>query len=317
MLFHQVCASETDLGPEQIEELYEAQLAAMSVAARLDQQLREVAELLQSLGANFAVLKGSATANIDYPDPSWRQYGDIDVIVSERDRQEVAEALSHSGWRQGYPLPRGHERYAHAVTFTKGRRWELDLHQRVAHRAVGLRVPVSDLLRDRVKFEIAGTELWALSPTHRLLHAALHAQLSRDESRRLSSIADVLLLATRLSPLAAEVAEVAEGWRVRSIVERSILAAHEFAAIAVPACWLSAFDQPAGSRDRLIDAAYRGQRRHPVLEEWAHLRLMPSWTDRTAYLRGLILPGAKFARESGRHGRGAQARHLLSRLRDR
>ena len=317
LLYHFVDEQCIELADEQLVELHDAQIEVMSVAARHDQQLIDLGELLRPVDVAFAALKGAAVANLDYPDPSWRQYGDLDVLVLGDDLPQVCELLTESGWRRGYPIPKGHERFTHAITMTHGRGRELDVHQRLAHRAVGLRIPVPEMLRRRVHFEIAGVEVPALSIQDRMIHVAVHAEMSRLESRRLSSVADVLLLATDRKMLAEEVIDMAEVWKIRPLVDRSIQNAFSIAGLALPAEWELAMARPVRSRDRLIEAAYPQGDRRPVREELAHVRLMSTWGDRWLYTKSFLLAGDDYGRQNDRSGPIAQGRYLIGRLRDR
>ena len=82
-------------------------------------------------------------------------------------------------------------------------------------------------------FEVAGAQLRALDDIDRLIHATIHAVTSRGPTQRLSSLADVLLLADRRPQLAAEAIARAERWRVRSLIELGIRDAYEQAQLAV------------------------------------------------------------------------------------
>ena len=53
----------------------------MQSCVQLERVLLETVAELDALGAEFRVLKGTAVAHLDYPDPSWRGFGDIDLLV--------------------------------------------------------------------------------------------------------------------------------------------------------------------------------------------------------------------------------------------
>ena len=99
---------------------------------------------------------------------------------------------------------------------------ELDLHQRIAHRALGRLLPTSELVARAVPFEVAGAELLALDDVDRFIHSAVHAVASGRAGQRLSGLADVLVLAEQRPDLAEAVLERAEERRVRSLVELGI-----------------------------------------------------------------------------------------------
>jgi hypothetical protein len=316
LLYELVDAVPTDLSDERRDEIHSLQLAVQSHSVRLEHHLIVVAALLAEHGIRSAVLKGAATAHLDHADPSWREFVDIDLLIDPADLTEASVLLGREGWVQGYALPRGHEQYTHAVTFVH-EGMELDLHQRIGHRALGLLVPTRELLDHAVPFEIAGAELRALDEIDRLIHSAIHAVTSRGLSRRLSSVADVLLAADRRPHLAGDVLAQAERWRVRSIVERGVRDAYAAAQLGVHAEWADAMRRPIRRRDRLVDRAYLSSFRRPVVEELAYLRLLASWRERWRYARGYLATDADYASQHGRSGVGAQARYLASKLRSR
>ncbi len=302
--------------PPDCPEIQRAEQMQLDVAAtmvRLETGLVDVADLFESHQLRFAVLKGCATAHLDYVDPAQRQIGDVDLLISPQDLALAVNLLNSAGWHQVYPLPRHHELFTHALTFRGPILAEIDLHQRIAHRALGVLVPPDDLLERGVAFDVAGRELWALSAPDRLIHAALHLVASRGEYRRLSSAADVLLLTNSLANDAGSVLDRADEWRIRTIVEAGIRFAYESAKLEIPGVWVRAMDRTIRRRARLIEYAYLGPRRRPVLEELAHLWYLGSWKDRLLYTYG------HFRMDSGPGSASVRSRirYLWSRLHQR
>jgi hypothetical protein len=174
-----------------------------------------VCDQLLDAGISCTVLKGVATAHLDYADPSMRQFGDVDLLVAPSEFARAGSILDLHGASRPYALPSGHERFTHAVTFRSPGQVEVDLHQHIAHRALGQLIPTDALLARRVPFGLAGRTLHALHRHDRLIHASVHTFASRDSYRRLSSLADVLLLAESMAGEAPEVLACADRWRVR------------------------------------------------------------------------------------------------------
>jgi hypothetical protein len=306
----QLCSQ--DLSAQQLRRVEEMQLDVASLCVRLEQSLLQVVSLLEFEGIAYAMLKGVATAHLDHTDPVRRQYGDVDLLVAPADLLKAREVLETAGWRQAYRLPPGHERFTHAVTLTSGGVTELDLHQRIAHRSLGLLVPTGELLAQRCPAEIAGRRLWALGELDRLIHAALHAVASRGSYRRLSSWADVLVLSRKLESRAPEVLERADRWSVGPLVVHAVSSAWSEALLPVPASWRAEAQSALRERGRLVEYAYLGKGRRPAAEELAHLRHLPTWSDRFLYLYGHL------RMDSGRgFGMTARLRYLWSRMRDR
>lgn len=317
LLYKLVDTIPTDLHDADRQEVHDRQVATMCRCVELEHHLVEVSEVLRKSGVRSVVLKGLATAHLDYASPSQREYGDIDLLVEPRDRPVASKAILDAGWKQAYSLPVGHDRFYHAITFERDG-VELDLHQHVSHRALGRLIDTTDLIERSVPIEIAGENLFALRAVDRFIHAAVHAATNRNvQHRKLSGAADVLLLSQRLAERADEVVDQADYWRVRSIVELGVLACHQDARLDPPTEWTNAMNRPNRCRDRLVDLAYLGTRRRPVTEEAAYLRLLPTWTDRWRYVSGYLRIDEEYREQRGRSGRLAQVKYLSSKLRPR
>ncbi|MGH9085907.1 MAG: nucleotidyltransferase family protein [Acidimicrobiales bacterium] len=301
----------------QREEAGRIALDVAGTVVQLEHDLLRVADVLDEADIPFAVLKGTATAHLDHPDPADRQFGDVDLLVDPADLARTGDALKAAGWRQAYRLPRDHDQFTHAVTFMGAGPTELDVHQRIAHRALGRLVPTAELLAARTGFELAGRPLHALSDADRLIHATLHAVTSRGAYQRLSSSVDVLVLAARLVSVAEDAIARSDGWRVGSIVEAGLRDAHRAAQVELPDAWAGALTRPRPQRDRLVDRAYLSPRRRPLLEEAAHLRHLPNWSSRARYAGGYFVIDRTTASAGGRVGFRERARYLWSRVRQR
>jgi hypothetical protein len=316
LLFELVDTLPTDLTDEQRQDIAQVQGAVLSRCVQLEHHLIAISRSLAQHGIRSVVLKGGATAHLDYPDPSWREVSDIDLLIDPGDRVAAVEVVEGIGWVQGLALPGGHDEFTHAMTFVRDG-MELDLHQRIARRALGLRVPTRELLDRAVVLEIAGTRLLALNDVDRLIHSAIHAVASRGPSRRLSSVADVLLAAERRPHIATDVLDQAERWRVRSLVERGVRDAYAEAQLDLHPDWSAAMRRPIRRRDRLVDRAYLSVIRRPLMEELAYLRLLRGWRHRFRYLCGYFTVGRDYAAQHGRKGFRAQARYVIAKLRSR
>jgi hypothetical protein len=314
MLCQLVDTVPTDLTDDQREEAAALCESVMSRCVELEHHLIVVTRLLAAHGIRSAVLKGAATAHLDYPDPSWRGFGDIDLLIDSAHRVLATEVLAPAGWTRDFPLPPGHDEYTHAVVLEQ-RTMELDLHQRLGPRAIGVLAPAPELLDRAVPFEIAGNELRALDPVDRLIHAAVHAAAVPSRHRVLSTVTDVLRVAEATPHLADEALDRAERWRLRSLVERAIRDTYAAAHLDVHPVWAASMRRPIRRRDRLVDRAYAAADRRPVIEELAYLRLLGGWRDRWRYVRGYFGTTPERAARYGRSGFLANARYVVSRLR--
>ena len=80
-----------------------AWVTRMQSCVQLERVLLETVAELDALGAEFRVLKGTAVAHLDYPDPSWRGFGDVDLLVQSDDYEAVVERLVATSGRAAGP----------------------------------------------------------------------------------------------------------------------------------------------------------------------------------------------------------------------
>lgn len=287
LLYRMIDHTPTDLDDGQRAEIRQLMGAVMCRCVQLEHHAVQVTRALLDTEIRTVLLKGLATAHLDYPDPNLREFSDIDILVSPADLDRAMAVVERAGWVQGYELHEGHRPFTHAVTFVRDG-MELDLHQRVAHRALGRLIPTEQLVSRARAFELAGAEVFALDDVDRLIHSAVHAVASGPAAERLSSLADVLLGAAEQSSLAASILDRADANGVRPLVERGIRRSFQVARLAMPEAWGTAMSQPGRRRVALVDHAYLAGYRRPVLEELAHMQQLPLWRERAAYIIGFL-----------------------------
>src|SRR5438309_877156 len=97
-------AGELALESEQWNELREAQRRAMFLALGAERMLFRASEAFAEAGIDAVVLKGPSMAHTIYPDPSWRPFGDIDLLVRTRDWPRAWALLPERGVWAGRAL---------------------------------------------------------------------------------------------------------------------------------------------------------------------------------------------------------------------
>lgn len=304
LLYSLVDSVPTDITDVQRGELQQVMGATMCRCVELEHHLLEFSGHLEEAGIECVALKGAASAHLDHVNPERREVSDIDLLVAPRDFRRAVDVALRLGWSQGYALPRWHERYTHAVTLVR-RGMELDLHQHIAHRAIGQQLDTAALISSAEYYEMAGQSRYALSAPDRMVHAAVHAVASGHAGQRLSSLSDILVMARRLQLHAVEVIERADEFRVGGLVRRGVRDAFRVAALPVPESWVSALEKP-GVTSWTVDFAYRDGRRRPLAEDLAYLAQMRSWADRGRYVAGYLMDE-----------RDDRVRYLWSKLRGR
>ena len=83
-----------------VELIHQAGARQTFHALRLYGELCRLVAELNAAGAPVVVLKGPVVAQHYYPDPSLRPYGDIDILVHERDLKHVSMLLLARGYHE-------------------------------------------------------------------------------------------------------------------------------------------------------------------------------------------------------------------------
>ncbi|MFM7271138.1 MAG: nucleotidyltransferase family protein [Actinomycetes bacterium] len=284
----------------QAAELREAHERAMSLALVLDRRLLGAGDL-GAAGIDVRALKGPAVARLDYPDPSWRGYGDVDLLVPGASFDEAGRILiEHGATRRFAEVRPGFDaRFGKAVTFVDEGGIQVDLHRTFATGPFGLRIDLDALYADREVVEVGGRSVATLGRRHRFLHACFHAALG-DQVPRLLALRDVaqLVLATDLDLDAAR-AE-ARTWGAEAVVARALALAWADLGLAPHpvADWAGAYTPSA--RDARALAAYTSSDRSYASQVAAGVSAVPGFTGKLAYVRALLLPDRRHI--AGRDG---------------
>lgn len=237
-----------------VSRLRDAAVRAAGVALVLERLLLEVADHLDRLGVPYRVLKGPALAHTAYPDPAWRDFGDVDLLVRGDDLPGVIRALERRGATRLFPPPgpRWERTVAKSVTVRLPGGWELDLHRSVAHGPWGLLIDVEDLWRRSTRFVLAGRDLPTLTPELHLAHALVHVGLGSSRPRW-SNLRDVAELGTRPGLDRPVVLGLLERWRAR--VPAGLAAGWAATATGADLGWLAG--GPPSTRERRWLELYR------------------------------------------------------------
>lgn len=266
----------------------------------LEQHLVEVAGVLGDAGVECRVLKGSAYAHLDYPEPALRSFIDLDLLFRPSDFDRAVAVLVGAGFTRFLAEPRpGFDRRFDKGTTLRGPDFEIDLHRTFVLGPWGVRVNIDALWDAGQEFTVGGRTLVALSAPNRFLHACYHAALG-DWPLRLGSLRDVAQLVPADEESQGALIERARAWGVRAVVAAAVADSGRLLGV-----------EPAGTL-RSWAAGYVPTRRE---EHWlglhtrsdktfaaqaiATLPVLPGIRDKAAYLRALVLPDARYT--AGRH----------------
>ena len=275
---------ETHLGALRSSLAAEAASVAMSV-------------LFRSAGVRHAVLKGCATAQLDYPDPALRVTGDVDVLIGRDDHARAIATLEHAGLHRMAPAFRtGWERrYGKDVALIGDDRVEIDLHLALVAGYFGITMSTASLLDRLVTYDVAGHQMPALDSMGRLLHACIHT--ASTTPIRLGSAADVVQIAGSGDIDAVEFAAFTMELRCDAIVAHGFARAWDaFGAEPTELSEWANRSRP-DDRERKALAAFDGAGGE---SKWqSGLDALPPW-KRPGYLLPLLVPSRAHLRHRGR-----------------
>lgn len=178
------------VGAQHRQRLRRIQRDIAAAQLRLRAAAGDLLSVLDAAGFETRVLKGLATAELDYPDPSWRHTGDVDLAVRLDELDDVRRLLATRGYTDHpNPFP---EPLLYGWTLDGPHGIELDLHTRLFRRS-----PLDDTLFADPGAPMVTLPGVALRAEHRLVHAAGHFIISPPGTRRLSGLIDVTRLLDR------------------------------------------------------------------------------------------------------------------------
>jgi hypothetical protein len=288
---------------EQAEEAGLAHRASMVTALALEASLVGTAALLEGAGIDHRVLKGTGVAHLDYPDPTLRSFGDVDLLVRSSQFDDAVEVLVGVGHRRRFPEPRPgfDRRFSKGSCLVSPGGHEIDLHRTLAMGPYGVRLDLDDLWRRSSTFELAGRQFHALGPEERFLHACVHAALG-DKTPRLASLRDVAQMQLA-RPLDLDLTRrLSTSWGADAVVARAVGMAGDVLGLEPDgplARWAVGFSP--GRRDRRHLAVYTGANPTSAAKSFAAVRAIPGFRDKAAFVYALARPDRRYLEQ--RHER--------------
>jgi hypothetical protein len=294
-------AGDLRLTDEQAEELLARHRDAMVWALTIEQRLLGLAEAFERAGVGVLVLKGPALAHTVYPDPSWRAFGDLDLLVPTSSWRRALEVLGGLGFHRRLPEPRPgfDERFGKAAVHTNGDGVEIDLHRTLVIGPFGLWAKPDELFRRSATFTLGGRSLARLDDTALLLHACMHASLGW-RPPLLWTLRDVAQVAWSGRVDWDDLAELARRWRLGAVVRHAMTTASETLEVSLPVEAGPLLSAEAPRRERRVLDSYVTERRGRGGTELSTLKAIPGLRGKAAYIRGLLFPGRAFMAARGR-----------------
>ncbi len=278
----------------QAQELVDRQREAMVQAVELERRLIGVFEALEAAGLEPVVLKGPALAHQVYPDPAWRAFGDIDLLVATHEWRRACSVLRDLGYRRRLPEPRRgfDERFGKAAMHVGPDGSEIDLHRTLVIGPFGLWIDPEEMLSRATTFTLAGRRLRRLADTDLFLHSCIHASLGWTPPLLLP-LRDVAQVAWK-----AEVDwDVAERWvplwKLAPVVRYAVDNSRRVLRVDLPEGAQRLAALKAGRVEMRTFSAYCGERRRGETALFTLLAI-PGLRPKAAYILNLMVPAKDF-----------------------
>jgi hypothetical protein len=287
---------------EQAAEVRDAHARSMHVCLALEADLFAAAAVLDDAGVEYRVLKGPAFAHLDYPDPSLREFSDIDLLVRSEQYDDAVTAFASAGYRRRYEEVRAgfDRRFGKGASFKGPDDREIDLHRTFVMGPFGLTIVLADLWATDASFRLAGRTFTTLDADQRFLHACFHAALG-DFRVRLVPLRDVATMLQRAhDPVDLDRARsLSRRWRADVVVARAVRLAWE--AFALPetpfTLWAESY-RPRRHEERAL-RAYLDPAMGYAARSYTALRALPGIRAKAGFAFALAFPGRGYG--SGRH----------------
>jgi hypothetical protein len=305
------------LTDEQAEDVADYQLTAAMTAVEVEAALIEMLALIERHGIPVRVLKGVASAHLDYPDSAWRTFNDVDLLVRGTDLDRLVRVLMTAGHPRELPerRPGFDRRFGKDITVYGPNLVQLDLHRTFAVGAFGFRQRLDDLWADSTSFVLGGRTVHALVPEDRFLHACFAATVV-DESPRVALLRDMAQLLSRPELDADVVVHRATAWRCEPVVNAAVdIAGRVLGALPPSTIVTWARTRPTRRHERALLAAYPGFGGSHPLAVLSGFVGVGGLEAKLTYARDLLAPDAAYRRARARAGRRPEWRLLAGGLR--
>jgi hypothetical protein len=285
------------LTAEQAGDLSGRHAEAMAMALTIERELLHVGAALREAGVEAIVLKGPAVAHSAYPDPSWRPFGDLDLLVRTEDWRRACAALERSGRRRRLPEPRPgfDERFGKAAVHRGPSGVEVDLHRTLVVGPFGLWIRPDEVFEHTAPLSLGGRTFERLDDTCLMLHACVHAALGW-RAPFLWTVRDVGQIALMAGIDWDALATLAERWRLQVVVQHALTTATELLRVLMPAGAERVMALSSRRSERRALDAYVTEQRTRGGTAVSTLRAIPGVAPKAAYVRALLFPGRDFLR---------------------
>lgn len=300
------------LTEDQFEELCDHHRLAMAGVLNIERTLLSVSSALEEAEIRPVVLKGSALAHCCYPDPSWRSYGDLDLLIRGQDWERAGGVLRRLGYGRNQPEPRPgfDRRFGVAAVYRKEGSAEIDVHRRLVAGPFGLWLDHQALPERTVQFTVGGRSFSRLDDTHLLIHACIHASLGY-RPPLLLPLRDVAQCAFMPGVDWDLFRKVTAAWKLTAVVSHAFGTVQARMGDVLPKQAAAFVTSKVSRRERRALEAYTTDRRMRGGKAVTSLMAIPGARDKVAYIRALTLPSRDFVTARNGQERGSYLRRWM------
>jgi hypothetical protein len=306
-------AQTLDLSVSGTEALMERHRGAMANCLRIEDRLLEIDDRFSRAGIEYAVLKGPAVAHTAYPDPSLRDFGDLDLLVRGGEFKGACLVLREMGFHRVIPEPRPgfDERFGKAAAHRHvDDSIEIDLHRTLVLGPFGLWLAPDVLLDRAARFPLGGRLIPRLDDTGTLLSVAMHASLGWPP--RLVPLRDVLQVSRAMDVDRAMLATWAREWRLSAVLSHAFSTAGAILDAETVAESRAFTGSPPRRGEVEALQAYLAERRAMGGTAVSTLRAIPGLWRKAAYARAMVFPSREFLQGRYPNGSKSYARRLMT-----
>ena len=282
------------ISDEATADLVDRHRAQMMQTLSLERILLSVGATFDRRGVPFVVLKGPALAHSLYPDPSWRPFGDLDLLVRTQDWRTACAILAELGFRRELPEPAAgfDERFGKAATHMGPDGQQLDLHRALVLGPFGIWIRPEQLFDEVTTFHLGGRTFQRLTDTALLLHAAVHASLGWAEPLPIP-LRDVAQIALTGDLDREHLRALVREWRLAAVLEDSFAAVEQQFGVTLSDQVIEAQGLRPTKRERRVLAGYRKSRGVGGVP-LSMVTAVPGVRNKVAYVRSLVMPSRDF-----------------------
>jgi Uncharacterised nucleotidyltransferase len=291
------------LSAERTADLLSRHHDAMVWALTIERKLLTLSEAFDKAGIETIVLKGPALAHAVYPDPSWRAYVDLDVLVRTRDWYRACALLESLGHQRRLPEPRARfdVRFGKAAVHKAGDGIEVDLHRTLVLGPFGLWMHPDELFGRTAQLPLGNRRLRRLDDTALLLHACMHASLGW-KPPLLLPVRDVAQIAQGAQVDWDLLWDLASRWELRAVIRHALMTATSFLGARLSREALALMGRKSSRRERRALEAYISDHRNRETTAISTLRAIPGLRGKVAYVRAMLVPQRQFLEARSRDG---------------